>query len=124
MNARKISFIDFPFIHSQMSAIFTFIILQVVPLMVLSYVKQKPMLGAIINFFTVLCFCGQHEGKLTLQIEVYPYRFFMTMLLSKLLGNWKILLQMNLTIFRLVSINCNAYTFLAQYIYLLGFLIQ
>ena len=59
-----------------MSAIFTIIILQVVPIMVLSYVKRNPMLGAIINFFTVLCFCGQHEGKLTLQIEVFPYRSF------------------------------------------------
>jgi len=61
-NARKISFIPFPFVHSQLSAIYAVLVLVVVPVMIISYVKNVSI-GAILNTFTVLCFGGLHEGK-------------------------------------------------------------
>lgn len=58
--ARKVAYIPFPFVHAQISALFVVVLLPVVPLLMLSFV-DIPWIGALLTFFTILCFCGLHE---------------------------------------------------------------
>merc|ERR1719329_319164 len=58
--ARKVAYVPFPFVHAQISALFTFVLLPLVPFLMLSYVDSV-YIAALLNFFTILCFCGLHE---------------------------------------------------------------
>ena len=58
--ARKVAYVPFPFVHAQISALFIFVLLPVVPLLMLTFVDNV-WVAALLNFFTILCFCGLHE---------------------------------------------------------------
>jgi len=58
--ARKVAYIPFPFVHAQIAALFIVVLLPVVPLLMLTFVDPA-WLGALLTFFSILCFCGLHE---------------------------------------------------------------
>jgi len=56
--ARKISYIPFPFVHNQLTACYVLILLVFIPILMLSYVKVCSV-GAVLNAFTVSIFAGK-----------------------------------------------------------------
>jgi len=58
--ARKVAYVPFPFVHAQISALFIFVLLPVIPLLMLTFV-DNPWIASCLNFFSLLCFCGLHE---------------------------------------------------------------
>lgn len=58
--ARKVACVPFPFPHAQLSVLFTFVLVFMMPILMYSFVHGK-FLACIINFSTVLCFTGLHE---------------------------------------------------------------
>ena len=58
--ARKIAYIPFPFPHGQMTAVFSFTILFIFPILFQSYVNEL-WFACFMNTLTVLCFLGLHE---------------------------------------------------------------
>ncbi|KAL7562992.1 hypothetical protein ACA910_018629 [Epithemia clementina (nom. ined.)] len=58
--ARKIAYIPFPFPHGQMTAVFSFVILFIFPVLFQSYVNRL-WFACFLNTLTVLCFLGLHE---------------------------------------------------------------
>jgi len=58
--ARKIMWIPFPFPHAQIAALFVWVSIVCIPLMLLQYANYL-WLGALMTFFTVLSFSGMHE---------------------------------------------------------------
>ena len=59
-HARKTMFIPFPFPHAQLTAIFTSVLVVVVPILMSEY-TTLPWLGAVFSFLTVMCLSGLHE---------------------------------------------------------------
>lgn len=59
--ARKVSFIPFPFPHAQITAFFSLVILVLFPLLYYNFAEKVVWFAAVLNFLTVLCFLGLHE---------------------------------------------------------------
>mmetsp|Transcript_14124 Transcript_14124/g.25587 ORF Transcript_14124/g.25587 Transcript_14124/m.25587 type:complete len:214 (-) Transcript_14124:1509-2150(-) len=55
--ARKIAYIPFPFPHAQMTTLYELLLTGFIPILMISLI-QTAWLGALITFFTVLCFTG------------------------------------------------------------------
>mmetsp|Transcript_1643 Transcript_1643/g.2105 ORF Transcript_1643/g.2105 Transcript_1643/m.2105 type:complete len:343 (-) Transcript_1643:81-1109(-) len=64
--ARKISFVPFPFPHAQLTALFNLVMLVFMPIMMISF-TDRVYVAAVINFFCVSCFVGLHEVALELE---------------------------------------------------------
>jgi len=59
--ARKIACIPFPFPHAQITTLFMLVVdFFVTPLLMVTFVFN-PLMGAVLNLFSVLCFTGLHE---------------------------------------------------------------
>jgi len=58
--ARKISFVPFPFPHSQLVTFFNLVSICLVPIISYSFIGEMP-LACGINFLTILCFVSLHE---------------------------------------------------------------
>jgi predicted membrane chloride channel (bestrophin family) len=59
--ARRVSFIPFPFPHAQICAFFSLMILFIFPLLYYNFAETVVWFAAVLNFLTVLCFLGLHE---------------------------------------------------------------
>jgi hypothetical protein len=68
-SARKLSYIPFPFPHSQITTIFVLLTIFMIPVLMLSFASF--WLGVFFNFFTVTLFAGLNEVSKELE---YPYR--------------------------------------------------
>ena len=58
--ARKVAYIPFPFPHSQLTALFTFVMMVILPILMLSYVHEV-ILAGILNALVVAVFVGLYE---------------------------------------------------------------
>ena len=58
--ARRIAYIPFPFPHAQITSLFVVVVSGVLPVLMLSELTNR-LFGFVMNFFTVMCFCGLHE---------------------------------------------------------------
>ncbi|KAL3796753.1 hypothetical protein HJC23_010900 [Cyclotella cryptica] len=68
-SARKLSYIPFPFPHSQITTLFVLLIMFLIPVLMISFASF--WLGLLVNFFTVTLFAGLNEVSKELE---YPYR--------------------------------------------------
>lgn len=68
-SARKLSYIPFPFPHSQITTLFVLLTIVLIPVLMLSFASF--WLGLFFNFFTVTLFAGLNEVSKELE---YPYR--------------------------------------------------
>lgn len=59
-DARKITYIPFPYPHAQITVIFVSVIVWIFPLLYFSYVNSL-FLACVFDFVTVLCFVGIYE---------------------------------------------------------------
>jgi predicted membrane chloride channel (bestrophin family) len=59
--ARRVSFIPFPFPHAQITAFFSLVILFIFPILYYNFAETVVWFAAVLNFLTVLCFLGLHE---------------------------------------------------------------
>lgn len=59
-HARKIMFIPFPFVHAQLSVLFTLVLVPSIPFLMEEYVDEV-WLAITLTFFTVMCLTGIHE---------------------------------------------------------------
>ncbi|KAL7562991.1 hypothetical protein ACA910_018628 [Epithemia clementina (nom. ined.)] len=58
--ARKISYIPFPFPHAQITSLFVLVVIGLMPVLMLSYISEDAY-GYVATFLTVMCFTGLHE---------------------------------------------------------------
>lgn len=58
--ARKITWIPFPFVHAQLSAFFIFVVAVCIPFLMNQYANQA-WLGGTLTFLVVTCLAGLHE---------------------------------------------------------------
>jgi predicted membrane chloride channel (bestrophin family) len=58
--ARKVAYIPFPFPHAQITSLFVFIAVLLLPILMLNYTTNTG-LGFVLNLLTVMCFTGLHE---------------------------------------------------------------
>lgn len=58
--SRKVTFIPFPYPHAQITALFIFVIMFAVPLLMDEY-STDSTIGGLLTFFTVVCLAGAHE---------------------------------------------------------------
>jgi predicted membrane chloride channel (bestrophin family) len=58
--ARKVAYIPFPFPHAQITSLFVFIAVLLLPILMLNYTTNT-ILGVVLNLLTVMCFTGLHE---------------------------------------------------------------
>jgi predicted membrane chloride channel (bestrophin family) len=58
--ARKIATIPFPFPHAQITSLFVFIVVVLLPVLMLNYTTNYAV-GVLLNLLTVMCFTGLHE---------------------------------------------------------------
>ena len=68
--ARKITWIPFPFVHAQLSAFFIFVVAVCIPFLMNQYANQS-WLGGTLTFLVVTCLAGLHE--VTRELE-NPFR--------------------------------------------------
>ncbi|KAL7474641.1 hypothetical protein ACHAW6_000607, partial [Cyclotella cf. meneghiniana] len=68
-SARKLSYIPFPFPHSQITTLFVLLIMFLIPVLMISFASF--WFGLFFNFFTVTLFAGLNEVSKELE---YPYR--------------------------------------------------
>lgn len=57
--ARKVSFVPFPFPHAQVTTLFVFVVVLFMPVLMYSFVNVR-WLAYALNFLTVLCFTSMH----------------------------------------------------------------
>ena len=65
--ARKLSYIPFPFPHSQITTLFVFVTMLLIPVLMLSFASF--WLGLVFNFFTVTLFAGLNEVAKELEVN-------------------------------------------------------
>jgi predicted membrane chloride channel (bestrophin family) len=58
--ARKVAYIPFPFPHAQITSLFVFVVVSLMPVLMLSYVNHM-VFALTMNIATVMCFSGLHE---------------------------------------------------------------
>ena len=58
--SRKIMFVPFPFVHSQVSVVFVWVMVPVIPFLIDQYTSAR-WVATFLTFFTVLCLVAIHE---------------------------------------------------------------
>jgi hypothetical protein len=94
--ARKVAYIPFPFPHAQITSLFVFIVVLLLPVLMLNYTSNYA-LGVILNLLTVMCFVGLHEVSRELECPFQnvpndlPLNFFQAQFneaLVTMFGGW------------------------------------
>jgi predicted membrane chloride channel (bestrophin family) len=65
-SARKLSYIPFPFPHSQITTLFVMLTIFIIPVLMVSFASV--WLGAVLTFFTVTLFVGLNEVSKELEV--------------------------------------------------------
>ena len=87
----KIAFVPFPFVHAQSTVFFVFVSLFIFPLLYVGYVNNL-VLSCILNYTTVLCFCGAHEVSRELSDPYYTVYVSNKDILSRSADNQSLLI--------------------------------